>query len=186
MDTREYETKVLNIDPAEIVAKLCELGAEETAEILLRRFVFDLKEGHPDMKDYDWIRLRTNGNKTTLTYKYKTIGETAIGKTIEIETDVADFDKMAQILKKIPFKRVLYQENRSHIFKLNGIEFSIDTWPRLSPHLEVEGENEAAVQEGLRLLGLEGKDVGDKDVVAIYQDELNFDLNSVPELKFAD
>lgn len=137
-----------------------------------------------ESENAEWLRLRTNGTKTTLAYKHKIIGNTAIGKTVEIETEVIDFDKTAEILKKIPFKRVLYQENKTHIFDLNDIEFSIDTWPELGTYLEIESENLEKVQEGLRLLGLEGKDVGAKDVTDIYVEKTGFDPNSVPELKF--
>ena len=179
MDTKEFETKVLDIDAEAIIEKLRQLGAQEQPEFLLRRYVFDLES-----ENAEWLRLRTNGQKTTLAYKHKVIGSVAIGNTIEIETEVADFDKTAQILSKVPFKRTLYQENKSHIFKLNGIEFSIDTWPKIGTYLEVESENEAKVQEGLKLLELIGKDIGDKDVSDIYEERLGLDINSFSELKF--
>lgn len=175
----EFETKVLDINIEEIVKKLRELGAKESPEVLLRRFVFDMESDNAE-----WLRLRTNGTKTTLAYKHKIIGNIAIGKTIEIETDIADFDKTSQILSKIPFKRVLYQENKTHIFHLNDIEFSIDTWPQLGSYLEIESTSIEKVQEGLRLLGLAGKDIGDKDISEIYIEKVGFDLNSVSELKF--
>lgn len=177
MDT-EIETKVINIDPEKIIAKLRQLDAEETAEKLLQRYVFDMESANSE-----WIRLRTDGQKTTITYKNKIKGNTAVGKTIEIEVEVADFDKTAQILSKMPFKSIFYQENKTHIFKLNGIEFSIDTWPMLEPYLEIEAESLEKVQEGLRLLGLEGQDIGDKDVKVIYQ-EKGIVLHAYPELKF--
>lgn len=175
----EFETKVLDIDPQEIIKKLRELGAKEIPEVLLRRYVFDMES-----EDAEWLRLRTNGIKTTLAYKHKIPGNVAIGKTVEIETQVNDFDKTAEILKKIPFKRILYQENKSHIFHLGDIEFSIDTWPKLGTYLEVESDSLEKVQEGLKLLSLDGKDIGDKDLVDIYLERIGFDPNTFPELKF--
>jgi adenylate cyclase class 2 len=105
-------------------------------------------------------------------------------KTIEIETEVGDFGKASEIFSKIKFKEILYQENKRQIFHLNEIEFSIDSWPKIKPFLEIEAKSLEKVREGLKLLGLEGKDVGDKDIVAIYQEEVGFDPNSVSELKF--
>lgn len=175
----EFETKVLDINLEEIIQKLRELGAKESPEVLLRRYVFDIKS-----TDAQFIRLRTNGEKTTITYKHRKIGNTKIGETVEIETEVSDFDKTAEILKKIPFNWILYQENKSHIFHLGDIEFSLDTWPQLGTYLEIESDSVEKVQEGLRLLGLEGKDIGDKDLASIYLEKLGFDSNTIPELKF--
>lgn len=175
----EFETKVLDFDKKEVIKKLRELGAKEIPETLARRFVFDMES--PDM---EWLRLREMNGKVTLTYKRKSLGNTEIGKTTELEVEVVDFDKTAEILSKAPFKRTFYQENKTHIFRLNGIEFSIDTWPLLDPYLEVESDSPEKVQGGLTLLGLEGKDVGDKDVESIYR-EKNIDFHSYPKLQFS-
>lgn len=177
----EFETKVLGIDVAGIIAQLRELGAVETEEFLARRYVFDIAIGTGQV---EWIRLRQlGGGKSTMTYKQKLKKNVEIGKTVEIEVEVSDFEKTAEILHKLPFKDVYYQENKNHIFMLDGIEFSIDTWPMLAPYLEVEAESVARVQDGLRLLGLEGKDVGDKDIKVIY-DEQGIDLHAYADLRF--
>src|SRR3989344_3327462 len=62
--TREYETKILNINVSEIIDKLRSLGAKQKhPETLMRRWVFDL-----DSDDPEWIRLRDNGENVSLTY----------------------------------------------------------------------------------------------------------------------
>ncbi len=175
---REFETKVLKIDVQSVVTKLRSIGAKETPEILSRRYVFDINN-----KEIEWLRLRQTGSKTTLTYKYKVRGNTEIGKTIEIEVEVSDFDKTAQILKKLKFIGIYYQENKNHIFKIDDIEFSIDTWPKLDPYLEIESVSKAKVESGLKMLDLEGQDVGDKDITRIYSEQ-GIDLHSYLELKF--
>jgi adenylate cyclase class 2 len=103
----EFETKVPNIDVQELIDKLKNLGAKETPEFLAKRYVYDIST-----ENIEWIRLRQIHTKTTLTYKYKVKGNTKIGETIEIEVEVSDFDKTAEILSKIPFKEVYYQENK--------------------------------------------------------------------------
>lgn len=176
-DSQEYEVKVVDIDVDEIVKKLRELGAEETQEVLMKRWVFDFNP-----QESKFIRLRDNGNGiTTLTYKHRPTYE--LGDTEEIEVVVEDFEKTAQILKKLDINKVDYQENKRRIFKLNDIEFSIDTWPHLKPHLEVESFNKEKVLEGLKLLDLEGKDIGNLTVVELYE-EIGINLNDIRELKF--
>ncbi|MFA5932618.1 MAG: hypothetical protein WCV81_04785 [Microgenomates group bacterium] len=174
----EFETKVLDFDKEEIIKKLRKLGAKESPEVLVSRYVFDIES-----ENMEWIRLKEINGKTTLTYKHKFRGNVEVGKTQEIETEVTNFETTAQILLKIPFKRVFYQENKTHIFYLNEIEYSIDTWPKLDPHLEVEADSLEKVAEGLKLLDLEGKDIGDMDLTSIYQMK-NIDIHSQNKLKF--
>lgn len=175
---REFETKVININPSLLIKKLRALGAKETPEVLSRRYVFDLES-----EAIKWIRLRQTGSKITMTYKSKVKGNVEVGKTIEIEVEVSDFDKTAEILSKLPFKKIYYQENKNHIFKLADIEFSIDTWPKLDPYLEIESTSKEKVEEGLKMLDLTSQDVGDKDIKEIYA-EKGINLHSYLELKF--
>lgn len=176
----EFETKVVDFDVGEIISKLRKLGAEETPEYLARRYVFDMES-----ENSEWIRLRTNGTKTTIAYKYKVIGNIEVGKTVEIEVVVDDFDKTAEIFKKLPFHRTFYQENKNHVFHLKDIEFSIDTWPHIEPYMEIEASSKDKVAEGLELLGLIGKDVGDLDVGILYEKK-GIDIHAYEELKFED
>lgn len=61
----EFEARILEIDVDAIVKKLESLGAEKVAERKLRRLVYDLEPGN----ETSWIRLRTDGTKSTLTVK---------------------------------------------------------------------------------------------------------------------
>ncbi len=178
-NNKEFETKVLKIDPVEIADRLRVLGATETPEYLMRRAVFDIK----DKNGIKIVRVRDENGKVTLTYKYKPLGNKKIGVTKEIEVEVSDFDKTRDILSQVPFNFHIYQENRVHIFNLKGIEFSIATWPMIDPYLEVEASSEKKVLEGLKLLGLEGKDVGDMDIAEIYGQK-GIVLNDIKVLKF--
>ena len=177
--TTEYETKVVDFDLQDVLRKLSVLGAKETSEILLKRWVFDFS----GKTEATWLRLRSVGEKSYLAFKKKPKRNTVVGVTKEIEVEVQDFEKMYQILSKVPFDKLFYQENKRHRFELDGIEFCIDTWPNLPPYLEIESDSEEKLKEGLKMLGLEGKDIGDKDVKVIYE-EAGIDLHSFSELKF--
>lgn len=173
---QEFETKVLNIDVAKITKKLLGLGVKKEPEVLMKRWVFDIDP----LKD-EWLRLRDDGRKVTLTYKCKS--GFGIDETEEIEVTVGDFQKTAQILSKLKFKGKYYQENKRTAFRLKDIEFTIDFWPRIPPYLEVESSSEEKVKEGLALLGLENKDAGNLTVKEVYS-KYGLDLHSFGELKF--
>ena len=83
----EYEIRVLEINKEEIIKKLEELGAKENGSFEQKRYVYDLKPA----ENGKWIRLRTNGEVTTLTYK--DIVSDTIDGTKEIEIEVEDFEK---------------------------------------------------------------------------------------------
>lgn len=172
----EYETKVLDIDVPTIEQKFKELGIKKEAEFLMRRWVYDI-----DPSKDEWVRLRDEGGRVTLTYKRKT--GSGIGETEEIETEVKDFDMLARILSRIPFKGKYYQENKRKVYRFGKLTFTIDSWPMIPTYLEIEGENEEEVRRGLELLGLVGKDIGNMSVKNVYS-LYGIDLHSYKEIKF--
>lgn len=178
---KEFETQVLDVDVKKIKAKLRALGAKETPEKLQKRWVFDL---HPCTanSEGEWIRLRQAGaDRPTITYKNRT-GK-GWSETDEIEVEVSDFGKTAEILDKVPFKGKYYQENKRAKFVLDDIEFTLDTWPMVPTILEVEAKSERDVKKGLKMLDLEGKDAGHIGTIAIYK-KYGIDLHGYKELKF--
>jgi adenylate cyclase class 2 len=180
---QEYEVQITDINPDEIQKKLRDLGAIEEEECFQKRWIFDIRcLNSEDPRKGEWIRLREKSGKVTLTYKNKK-GK-GISDTEEIEVGVDDFDKMKEILSKSDaFEGKYYQENKTKIFKLDDIEFSIDTWPMIPPILEIEGESEASVKKGLKLLGFEGDDYGHPGLIDIYK-KYGIDLHSIEELTF--
>ena len=61
----EYEIRILEIDIDRVTNTLELLGAKKVGEYFQKRYVYDLNP----VQNGKWIRLRTNGIKTTLTYK---------------------------------------------------------------------------------------------------------------------
>lgn len=112
----EYEIRILEINKEEMIKKLEELGATKKGNFEQKRYVYDLKP----VEKGKWIRLRTNGKVTTLTYK--DIVSNAVDGTKEVEFEVEDFDKANEFLEKIGFKNRSYQENERIQYILNNLE----------------------------------------------------------------
>ena len=169
----EIEVKFLNIDTASMEKKLKAIGAEKVFEKLYKRKVFD----YPDLRLHKkgaWIRLRDEGEKTTLTYKERIGMKTYDGKTNddsmeEIEIEVSNFEKTAELLNRIGFIEKFYQENRRIRYQLKDIEFDIDTWPQIEPYLEIEAPSWKKIDEAIKLLGLNPEDKRIFSTTQVYQ-----------------
>jgi adenylate cyclase class 2 len=177
----EFETQILDIDVDGIVGKLRKLGAKEEDEYLQKRWIFDIEPTEVESTG-KWIRLRQAGDKKpTLTLKEKS--GSGIDQTKETKIEIDDFDSMTKILKQLDFKDQYFQESKRHLFLYKGIRFTLDTWPMIPTYLEIESDSKEKVEEGLRLLGLTGKDVGHIGMKAIYK-KYGIDLHSIKELTF--
>lgn len=177
----EYECKILNIDLDDFLSKLESLDAEDKGERLQRRFVYDFYPVDPD----SWIRLRTNGDVTTLAIKsLKRTDE--FGNALEEEVEVGDFDTTNRILGRLGYQHRNYQENLRHSFKLGSVSIDIDTWPLIPTYVEVEGSSESEVLETLQILGVDQSQVTTKDVESIYREIYGIDLLSIRELKLSE
>ncbi len=152
----EIEVKFLDIDLAKIEAKLKEIGAEKTGEYFYKRRVFDFPDWRLD-NDHSWLRLRTDGQKTTLTFK-KRIGAKKDGSNDdgmeEIEVEVSDFEKTAQLILKLGFVEKHYVENKRIRWEKDGVEFDIDSWPNIPPYLEIEAPTWEKLDEATLWLNL--------------------------------
>lgn len=172
----EYEVRVLEVNVDDVRQKLEELKAKFEWDYIQRRYVYDFIP----KQDNKWIRLRTNGEKTTLAIK--NLVTSKIDGTQELEIVVDDFDKTNMILKELGYEAKGYQENRRIQYTLNGVEVDIDSWPMIPTYLEIEGKSEDDVYKILELLGYKREDCTTRDVEGIYLD-YGYDLNTIYDLK---
>ena len=173
----EYEVRVLEINHDEMVKKLEILGAEFKFEALQQRYIYDVKP----KKDNKWIRLRTDGEKTTLTIK--DLQAKTIDGTKELEIIVDDFDKTNAILEELGYKNRGSQQNKRTQYILDGVEIDLDRWPLIPEYMEIEGPSVEAVEETLTKLGINKDDVVTLDVASIY-DHYGFDGEHLADLNF--
>lgn len=173
----EYEIRVLEIDKEKLIKKLEELGAEFKGDNEQKRYVYDTIP----KEDGKWIRLRTNGKKTTLTYK--NVVKNTIDGTKELEIEVSDFEKTNELLENMGIKSKGYQENKRTQYVLNDVEIDIDSWPMIPTYVEIEGKNEEEVMKTLDLLELPKDNVTALDVESVYK-KYGIDLKDIKVLKF--
>jgi len=173
----EYEIRVLEINHNEMIKKLKELKAKKIFSSLQERMVYDLKP----KQENKWIRLRTNGKKTTLTIK--DLEAKTIDGTKELEIEVSDFNTTNEILETLGFKNRGFQQNKRTQYILDGVEIDLDKWPLIPEYMEIEGKNEKEVYDCLKKLGIKKEDTTTLDVSSIY-DYYGYDGNNLTNLNF--
>ena len=173
----EYEVWVLDIDVDGFIKQIEKLGAIYVNKYEQKRYIYDF---NPKI-DNKWIRLRTDGFKTTLAIKeYQS---TEIGGTKEIEIEVSDIEKTDEILNQLGYFKRSIQENKRIRYILNDVEIDIDTWPYLNTYVEFEGKNKKSVQDLLKLLEIDENSITTMDAQDIYLAN-GFTLEDLNNLKF--
>ena len=174
----EYEITVLDTDVSEIEKKLESIGAIKQGEYFQKRNLYNFHEEYRGR----FIRLRTNGEKTTLTIKDKS-AKKEIGSVKELEIEVSSFEKTNEILELLGYEHSTYQENKRIIYKLGHIEFDIDTWPMIPTYLEIEGKNKEDVEKMIKILDIDEEKLSLDKVSEIYK-KYGIDIHQYKELKF--
>lgn len=176
---KEIEIRLLNIDKEQFIKSIIDLGAKKVSESLQKRYVYDFNP----IQENKWIRLRTNGEKTTLTIK-EIVDKNAIDGTNELEVIVSDFDSANSILEQLGYIHRNYQENYREVYYLNDVEISIDSWPLIPTYAEFEAKSEKNIQSLLEKIEYDKNNLTTIDVTSIYNDIYKIDVMSIKELKF--
>lgn len=148
----EFEAKFLNVDKRAIQKTLKKIGAKLIRpEFLQKRVVFSPPNGK-DVKT-DWLRVRDEGGKITLSLKSVTGPKITDQKEICLTVD--DFKTAEELLLTLGCRRKAYQETRREIWKLGSVEIMIDEWPFIEPFVEIEGKSEKEVIKVSEKLGFD-------------------------------
>jgi len=166
----EIEAKILNIDIEKLEEKLKSLGAKRIEEKFFRSTTFDYP-GFPMDKEAAWVRLRDEGSKVTMAYK-KRLGVQDLNKGTndsgmeEIEVEVSDYELTKQFLLKLGLIVKFSQEKKRITWQKGTVTYDIDTWPKLDPYLELEGDTWEAVDSAIVELCF---DLNDKKICSATQ-----------------
>ncbi len=148
----EYEATFIDIDKDEIRGRLKKSGATLIKpDFLMKRLTFELPAGHEIPGG--WLRIRDEGDKTTLSLKI--IDGDKIEDQKEICLNINNFEEGVKLLEMIGARQKAYQENRRELWILDEVEVTIDEWPYLEPYVEVEGKSEKEVRAISERLGFD-------------------------------
>ena len=181
----EYEATFPNINKDEIRKRLKEAGAVLTQpEFLQKRATFNLPKGH-EIKG-DWLRVRDEGDKITMTLKV--VDGDQIHNQKEITLKIENFEEAVKLLETIGCQKKSYQETKRELWMLDEVEIDIDEWPYLEPYVEIEGKSEEAVKNVSKKLGFDYSKALFCCVTTlynlkygIYEEVIN---NQIPEITF--
>lgn len=183
----EIEAKFVNVNISDIRLKLEKIGAALTQPMRnMQRVTIDT----PDLKKKDaFVRIRNEGDKTTITYKQ--FNSLSIDGVKEIEITVDDFDTAVALFKEAGLAYGSLQESRRETWKLGEVEIVIDEWPWLNPYIEIEAPSEELVISTSEKLGLSWSDAIFGDVMAAYRVQyphlrLSNTVGNLSEVRFND
>lgn len=165
---KEIETKILEFNEASLRKTLDAMGAKYLGKSSMRRMVFFLML-ETDEQD-EILRVRTDGKRTTLTWKYRNNKEKKLDNTEEVEIEVYDFDKTVELMSKhCKGKKPCCQENKTEKWLYKNIEVAICTWPLIPKFLELEGKIEEAIKVAIKELEIKGEEIGNDNLAMIFE-----------------
>ncbi len=171
----EFEARLLEVDVKKFITKLKNSGAQFKGDWLQIRNCYDFTP----VQENSWIRLRTNGEETTLTIKE--VGSHKIDGTKECEIVVSDFNTTNEILNKLGYKARSKQENRRIRYMLDGVEIDIDFWPLIPTYVEFEAESEEKIKQVCKKLDINYNSLTTLDVASIYS-KYGKPINALPQI----
>ena len=171
----EIEARLLECNESEIIRKLEEHNAQFIGDWIQIRHCYDFNPVNPN----SWIRLRTNGEETTLTIKE--IQDSSINGTKEWEIVVSDFNIADEMLNKMGYQARSVQENRRIRYVLDDVEIDIDLWPKIPSYVEFESENVELIKKVCKKLGINYESLVTLDVMSIYE-HYGIDLESISKI----
>lgn len=176
----EYEVTILDVDKNKVISTLEGLGAVKKGEYFQRRYVYDFNP----INENKWLRLRTNGEKSTLTIK-EIKDSNIVGGTKELEIEVSDFDLTNEMLEEMGYFHRNYEENKRITYELDNVEIDIDSWPLIPTYVEVEGYDEQSVLDLVKKININNNEVVTYGVVDIYR-KYGIDILKEKNLYFKD
>lgn len=172
----EFEAKFLNVDPKDVRQRLEKAQARLIrAEYFQKRVNFHLPK---EKRSNDaWLRIRDDGQKTTLALKM--IKGSSIEDQKEIEFNISSFDDAKELLQLIGCEAKAMQESKRELWKLGDVEMTIDIWPGLNPFIEIEGTSEKEVKDAATLLSFDFTKAIFSSVGRVYKIEYGRSLDEI-------
>ena len=174
--SKEIEVRFLEIDKKAIIAKLCDLGAEDLGETMLEEVIIYDKDSKW-LAEKKFVRVRKNAEKSRLTFKHHNAMER--GEAVEIEFEIGDFEGAVSLFEALGFVAYRRQQKYRHTLKLEDVTFDIDTWPKIPPYIELEGSSIDALKKAARKLGLSWSKVELRDARLVIEQVYKIPVGSM-------
>ena len=171
----EIEARLLDINEEEFINNLKKHDATFVGDWLMSRNVYDFNP----IDDGKWIRLRTNGEETTLTIKE--IVDKSIEGTRELEIVVSDFDATNEILNKLGYFARGSQTNRRIRYILDDVEIDIDFWPLIPTYVEFEADSTEKIKNLCTKLEIDFNSLTTMSVPEVY-DHYGHNVRTCPTI----
>ena len=151
----EIEVRFLEVNVAELFAKLKDLGAKDEGEDFLEETIFYDKALEWQAYGRKLVRIRKTKKETLLTYKHQAV-DSATG-TEEIQFPVPDARVATKFLDRVGLVAYRKQEKKRHTFVLGEVTIDFDTWPKIPTYVELEGASEESLKRPHSSWGLIGQ-----------------------------
>ncbi len=161
---KEHEIMICGVDRDGVIGKLKEIGAEFRGKFEFKRVEF-MVDGEPGA-GHSWIRIRTDGTKTTLALKHFYSDNEAMD---EYEVKTNDFKETVKIMSKLANSEILYFETSREAYALGDVQITIDKWPEIPHFVEIEAPSNERLQKARAEIAISGKFAGNAAINEVYR-----------------
>lgn len=145
----EYEYSFYDFNKKNILSKIKTLKFKYKGSFLFKVQIFI----HPLNKSSTYIRVRDEGHRITMTYKF--LSDTSFDEETEIVVD--NFDSAVKLLESVGCVKKYYYEKIREIWYNNNTEIVFDTNPGNIERMEVESTSKKELNAILKELELNKK-----------------------------
>jgi len=114
---------------------------------------------HPLEKPGTYIRVRDEGHRITMTYKYKAPDSKFED---ENEININNFDEAVNILLGIGCKKKYYYEKMREIWTVKNTEIVFDSNPGIDDRMEIESKSKSELSEMVKYFEVKPSEVKDR------------------------
>ncbi len=168
----EYEYAFFDFDKKEIIKNIVKNKGKHQGTFLFRVQVFI----HPLDKQGTYIRVRDEGHRITMTYKYK---DPNAKFENESEITIDNFDTAVEMLLGIGCKKKYYYEKIRDIWTLKNTEIVFDSNPGIDDRMEIESKTKKELNDMVKLFNVKPIDKADR-----YMDLFGITIPKTLDLTF--
>jgi predicted adenylyl cyclase CyaB len=168
----EYEYSFYNFNKKDVINKIKKEKGKKKGIYLFRVQVLI----HPLETPGTYIRVRDEGHRITMTYKFK---DSKSKFENENEVIVNDFDEAVNILLGIGCTKKYYYEKMREIWNVKKTEIVFDSNPGVPDRMEIESENKNQLNEMVKYFDVKPEEISDK-----YMELFGFTVPKTIDLTF--